>query len=268
MTLLFVNMKNYLIFIPSTILLISLVNAETINIEFPQPNGFEAGAPIIFKVTLYDDNGNPLNGQISVTIEDFQKKVIIEKTVSSGEIVTIDLGDKASSGQGMITAKAQNTETFDLFEIGVQEKVIFEIENNILKVTNIGNTQYSKVIKITIGNTEGIQQPNLDPGKFTTYRLVAPDGNYNVKVTDGTTTLTRGDVSLTGTGQAIGAINEAPSLRAGITGVTSPDEESDVALLSYLKRNQFVYVFIAVVFAAVILIGVERYYKGKVNKKH
>lgn len=260
-------MKKTLIPILTLVLLTSFITAQSLDIEFPQGSEFEAGSPIIFKVTLYDDTGNPIGGEIQVTIEDENRKARTSKTVLSKEIVTINLGDKATSGQGVITAEAEGVEAIAFFDIGRQELARFEIEGNVLKVTNIGNTQYSRVIKITIGDTQGIQQPNLDPGESITYRLIAPDGTYTIKVTDGKTTITRGNVQLIGTGQAIGAIDESPSQRTGITGVTSPDEDSDIALLSYIQRNQFVYVFVAVIFAAMILIGIERHYKKRATRK-
>jgi hypothetical protein len=243
--------------------LFPLITAQSLDIEFPQGSDFESGEPIIFKVTLYDDQGNPIDGEISITIEDEERNARTLKKVASKEIVTINLGEKASSGQGVITAEVEGVEAIAFFEIGRQELASFEIEGSTLIVTNIGNTPYSRVIKITIGDTTGTQQANLDIGESASYRLIAPDGTYNIKVTDGKTSISRGDVRLTGTGQAIGAIDEAPSKRTGITGITSPGEESDIALLSYLKRNKFVYVFIAVIFGAMILIGIERRYKKK-----
>ncbi len=256
-------MKKIALILFGIVLLSSLISAASINIEFPNGNNFEAGAPITFKATIYDDSGNPIDGQIQITIEDSAKK-ITEKIVSSKEVVTIELGEKASSGQGIISAEYQETKTIEFFNIGSKELVNFELENNVLKVTNIGNTPYTKTIKITIGETTGTQSPNLNPGESVSYRLIAPDGTYEIKVSDGDNSLIRSGVKLTGTGQAIGAIDESTSSRSPLTGVTSPNENSDIALLSYLQRNKFVYVFIAVVFAAAILIAIERRYKRKI----
>lgn len=258
-------MKKIIIPLFALVFLSSLIAAQSLDIEFPQGNEFEAGEPIIFKVTLYNDQGNPMDSEIQVTVEDEERNARTLKKVSSKEIVTLDLGEKASSGQGIITAEFEGVEAIAFFEIGRQEIASFKIKDSTLIVTNIGNTPYSRVIKITIGDTTGTQEANLDIGESASYRLIAPDGTYNIKVTDGKTTISKGNVKLTGTGQAIGAIDEAPSQRTGITGITSPDESSDVAILSYLKRNKFVYVFIAVIFGAMILIGVERRYKKKAS---
>lgn len=251
-------MKKTIILLFVVFLLSSLVAAESLNIEFPSGNEFEAGNPLTFKVTLYDNSGNPIDGQINIIIEDATKRATT-KTISSKEITSIELGEKTSSGQGTITATYNEIETIAFFEIGRKEIASFELKENKLIVTNIGNAPYTKTIKITIGNTEGTQEPNLDIGESISYRLIAPEGVYNIKVTDGKTSLIRSEIKLTG--QAIGAIDDTPSGRTGITGGVSPDQNSDIALISYIQKNKFVYVFIGVIFAAVILIGVERRYK-------
>lgn len=259
-------MKKLLILLP-LLALLPLITAQSLNIEFPNGDNFEAGEPITFKITLYDDGGKPIDGDIQVIIEDKENKAKTTKVMASKQVAIIDLGEQASSGQGIITARSGDAEAIAFFEIGRKELARFEIEGSTLKITNIGNTEYSRIVKITIGDTTGTQETNLDIGKSASYRLIAPDGNYNIKVTDGLTTISRGDIKLTGTGQAIGTIDESPAQRSGITGVTSPDEKSDIALLSYLQRNKFVYVFIAMIFAAMILIGIERRYKRKSTKK-
>jgi len=258
-------MKKIVLPLLALVFLSAFITAQSLDIEFPNGNEFTAGEPIVFKVTLYNDQGNPINGEIQVTIEDEERKARTIKTISSKEIVTLDLGEKATSGQGIITAEFGETNSIAFFEIGRKELARFDLEENTLIVTNIGNTPYSRVIQITIGETTGTQEPNLDLGESITYRLIAPDGVYNIKVNDGKTTLSRGEVKLVGTGQVIGAIDETPSKRTGITGVTSPNENSDIALLSYIKRNKFVYIFIAVIFGAMILIGIERRYKKKIR---
>ncbi len=259
-------MKKTLLVLLGTILLSSLVIAQSIDIEFPDNNNlFQPGDPITFKVTLYDNSGSPIDGQIKITITDSQNKVLAEKTISSKEITTLDVTKDASSGQGVVTAELDTIKTIAFFDIGAKEGANFELDGNLFKVTNVGNTQYKRKIEIKIGDTVSTQEPNLGIGESVSYRLIAPKGNYNIKISDGKTSLIRSGVALTGTGQAIGAIDESSTGRSPLTGIASPDEKSDIALLSYMNRNKFVYVFVAVVFAAMILIAIERRYKKKAS---
>jgi len=259
-------MKKLILTLLGIILLTSLINATSLDISFPNGNQFEAGQPITFKATLYDNNNNPMEGQVLINIEDAEKRVILEKTVLSKEVSSVDLGEKATSGQGIITAKYLDIISIGLFDIGAKELVRFELEGDTLKVTNIGNTKYSRIIKITIGETVGTQQPDLSIGESASYRLVAPDGVYNIKVSDGKTSLLRNDIQLTGTGQAIGAIDNSAASRSPFTGGISPNEKSDIALLSYIKNKTFVYVFILTIFGAMILIAIERRYRKRAGR--
>lgn len=255
-------MRKILIF-ASILFLLTFVSANSITIEFPKGEEFSAGDPITFKATLYDDSQKPIDGEINIIIEDSQKSTTTA-SVKSGDVNTITIVG-ASSGQGVIKADYQGTQTIAFFEIGRQEIIKFELDtNNNLVATNIGNTPYSKIITITIGSTTGTQEVNLEVGQSKKFRLIAPDGNYNIKVTDGKTTLIRGDIKLTGTGNVVGAIDESATQNNPITGIVSPDGKSDTAILSYIKRSKFVYVFIAVIFAAMILVAIERNYRRKV----
>lgn len=258
-------MKKILALLFFLVIFSSLVAAQSLDIEFPNGNEFESGEPITFKVTLYDDSGIPIDGNINLEIVDEDGSMRKYETVASKEVVTIDLGDKASSGQGIITATFEDTKTLAFFDIGRTEKARFELEGNTLTVTDIGNTIYSRTIKITIGDTTGTQEPNLEIGESTSYRLIAPEGVYDVKITDGKTSLSRTGIQLTGTGQAIGAIDDAASRRSPVTGVASPDQNDDLALLAYIKNNSFVYVFVGAIFLAMILLGIERRYRKKAS---
>ena len=256
-------MKKIMILLIALVLFSSLVSAYSIDIEFPNGKAFTSGEPITFKATIYDE-GKPIEGDIEITIQDSEKR-LTKQIVESTKVSSVQL-QNAASGQGIITAEMQDTKAIAFFEIGREEKANFELNGEKLIVTNVGNTPYSRTIKITIGETTGTQTPNLKIGESISYRLIAPEGIYNIKVEDGTSpSLIRGGIKLAGTGNVVGAIDDSASSRAGITGGVSP-EENDVALLSYIKQNKFIYVFVAVIFGAMILIAIERNYKRKVGK--
>jgi len=252
----------------STILLfvffISLASALSVDIEFPNGNSFDPGEPITFKAIIYDDSNKPIEGIVNIEVQDSEKKVTTT-TANSKEVSTVSLSSAASSGQGVIKATFEDAQAIAFFEVGRDEQVTLELEGEKLVVTNVGNTPYTRTIKITIGETTGTQTPNLEIGESVSYRLIAPEGVYNIKVTDGKTSLIRGGVRLTGTGNVIGALDDSAASRTSITGGVSP-EEGDIALLSYIKNNKFVYVFIAVIFGAMILVAIERNYKRKISK--
>ena len=260
-------MKKSIIFIIGIIFLCSLVLAQDYKMSIStSKETFQAGENITLKVSLFDSQNLPVKDNVLLVLEDAQKRVKIEKTVLSNEFVDINLLG-ASYGQGKITATYQSSQTTGFFIIEASELVKFEINEDNLVITNIGNTQYTRTIQITIGDVTGIKTPKLDIGKSVSYRLVAPPGVYNIRISDGKTTLTKSEVQLTGTGKAIGALDESASERTGITGGISPDEQSETSFMTYVKGSKFVYVFIGVIFMAVILLAIERQFKRKASKE-
>lgn len=231
---------------------------------------FEAGENITLKVSLFDEQSNPVDDDVSITMSDAEGKTKIETVVPSNEFVGIDLKG-ASYGQGTIVAKYKDSKTTGSFAIKIEELAKFELKGDELIITNIGNTRYTKTIQIMIGETTGIKEPKLDIGEKVSYRLVAPDGAYDIKVSDGRTTLVKNGVVLSGTGKTIGAIDTTPSERSPITGGIRPDDENgnSGSFLSYtLQNSKFIYTFILVIFGIMILIAMKRTYgKKEINKQ-
>lgn len=259
--------KKTLIISAFLILILPLALAAEYNMEISTSKTvFAAGENVILKITLLDSQNNPVNENVFVILEDAEKRIKVEKEITANEFVEIKIPEGASYGQGKITAKYQNLEVAGSFIIEISELAKFEINGDALTITNIGNTRYTKTVQITIGETTGIKEPKLDIGKSISYRLIAPEGVYNIKVTDGNpqTAISQGNVHLTGTGNVIGAIDETPSERSPLTGGIRPEDNQDESLLGYMKNNgRFVYTFIVVIFGAMILLAIERRYRKK-----
>ena len=260
--------KSFILFV-LMIFLIWTVSAQSINIELTSSE-LEAGEDLILIATIYDNQNSPIDGEISVIIEDAEKTEQIEKTINSKELSKINLSENAIQGQWQITAKHNEIESTEFFFIKAKEEVTFSLEEDVLKVVNTGNVIYTPKITIKIGDTEGeIKNPRLEIKEELTYRLIAPEGTYEISVTDGKTTFSEKNVALKNaglTGEIIGAIDESSSKRSSLTGGISPSEDSDEALLSYMKNSKFVYVFILAVFGITILLAIERRYRKKSGK--
>ena len=249
------------------VFLTSLIVAQSYKIDISiisEDNLFNVGENIQLKVNLYDENNNLINDNIAIKVLDLTDKVISEKTIPSNQLAEITLSQDIISGGGKIVADYQGTIATESFFVTENEKVKFEINNGKLIITNTGNTKYSKKVYITIGETTGTKTPDLSIGKSISYRLVAPEGEYNIKVTDGETTLTRAGISLTGTGNVIGAIDENLGQSSGITGI-SPNKDSQGSFFN-MESNKFTYIFILVILGAMILLLIERHYKKKTEQ--
>lgn len=229
------------------------VSAQSMKIEFPLGDSFDAGEKITLKVSLFDDANNPIKDTpINLIIEDAEKAIKLEDTTNSGEIKEITLTD-APSGFWKITANYEDIEQTGFFEIKEEQGVKFEIQDDILTITNTGNTIYEKTIQIIIGDTIGTKKPRLTMGESVSYRLIAPEGTYNIKVTDGSESITKNNVLLTG--KVIGVLDEKISEQSPITGGAE-------------RKNNLVYIFVFVIIGATVLLTIERHYrKGKNYKR-
>ncbi len=253
-------MKRSVLILLLVISLSSLVIAQDYRLDISTSKEIHAaGENITLKVILLDSNNQPINQPINLRIEDAEKLTPIQKTVNTNEFVELNLGKDASYGYWSISTSYKELQTTTLFIVEVEELAKFSLIDNTLTITNIGNTQYIKTVQIMIGNTIGAKTPKLNIGESTTYKLVAPEGDYNIKITDGKTTLTKSSVQLTGTtGKVVGALDASSAGGASITGGIAPDEENELGLVGYIKDSKLVYVFILVVFGAMILLAIEK----------
>ncbi|MCK4552817.1 hypothetical protein KAT80_01300 [Candidatus Pacearchaeota archaeon] len=258
--------KFILIFI--MMFLTSIVVAQDYKLEvstIPEDKIFEPGKIIQLKIIIYDSNNNPVQNDVSLILKDIREDIIKEITIKSNTFQEIQLPENILAGEGEIIITYKNVEIKESFRISKSKLIDVKIEGEELILTNIGNTIYDKEIYITIGSTTGSKNPNLNLGESVSYRLVAPEGVYNIKVMDENKKVlfTKGEVKLTGTGQVIAAVDKGASGRSGITGGISPDEGADEAFLSYTKNSKFIYVFMLTIFGAMILLAIERRYRKK-----
>ena len=158
---------------------------------------FKPEENITFIASLYDSSNNPIDASIQIRIEGTSKE-IIELTSQSNKLSEINLGGNVSFGYWKIISKYNDLESNSIFLIEEKELASFFLDGDILTIENIGNTPYIKTIQIAIGDTIGTKEVSLGLGEKTSFRLLAPDGVYNVRISDGKTSLIKSEVSLTG----------------------------------------------------------------------
>ena len=235
---------------------------------------FKQGEDITFKVILRDSENNILKEEVEIIIQDIDKEHTIEKTVNSNEIIVLNLDEKRKSGEWKVNAKKEEIKTTESFFIESKEDISAYIENSNLILENTGNAKINKEIQILIGDTKG-EPKNLeiDIGEKEIFQLIAPQGEYEIKViSEDETLFSKSKVPLENsgfTGDAIGAINPDQKSDNFLTRGISPDADNRDAFLYFIKRNKIVYTFMLVIFGATILLAIERKYSAmsKINKK-
>lgn len=214
---------------------------EKIEIATSKQN-VEPGESLIFRPAIYDQATEQVPGEVSIKIYSPSEELFLQKILKSGEDEELIIANDQSPGYWEIKAEALGLEAKRLFYINELEKIKFDIENDTLIITNIGNVHYKKDVQISISDFTEIKNVDLDVGEVKKFRLSAPEGKYNVKVTDGEQELVTEEISLTG--RIIGVENVKGSI-------------------SLSSKYPIVWLFLIAVFGLFIIILVQRVAKKK-----
>ncbi len=201
------------------------------------------GNNISFKVLLYDQANNEMEGNLGVSIKNNFDEEVYKKLVSTNQEIVFPISTNASAGYWKIQSSVFELSSKRLFYVEENQKAKFNILNDTLIITNIGNVPYKKAVQIVIGNEVEIKETEIPVGQSKKFRLLAPDGIYNVKITDGSNTFTESDVSLTG----------------NIIGVMDIRKQ-----INLWNKYPMVWLFLIVVIGMFILMVVQRSVKKKV----
>ncbi len=175
------------------------VNQEIKKLEIAiNDQAISPGNDISFKVLLYDQANYEVPGDTTVSVKDSDEKELLKRLVKTNEEIILPIATNASSGYWKIEASSMGIKGDRLFFVEEDEKASFEIINDTLIIINIGNVIYRKAVQIAIGSDVEIKEMDLDIGESKRFRLLAPDGDYQISVTDGAETFSQSGVSLTG----------------------------------------------------------------------
>jgi uncharacterized protein (DUF58 family) len=110
-------------------------------------DNFQAGENITLRVSLYNSENNPIDAEVSVLIEDAEKRTRIEKSVPSNKLVDISLGENARYGYWKISVRYGGAEAVGLFFVEAKELARLELNGDVFTITNIGNTDIRKLCR-------------------------------------------------------------------------------------------------------------------------
>ena len=148
-------------------------------------NNIVPGGNLSFTANLLDQADEKItNKSVKIKIYNSKDKLINETSTESRKENLLKLGINSANGYWKIIAEYEDIEEKKLFYVQEFEKADFTIEQDAITITNTGNIQYKKPITIKIGNKEEIRNIILDVGESIKLKLNAPDGNYNISVSD------------------------------------------------------------------------------------
>ncbi len=166
-----------------TCLSVNIFSAEKIGIQLSQ-TGYNPGDKVGFKIALYDNSNNKINGKIDFIVQDFYTDVISQGSVDAWQDANFVLPANTIAGYAKIVAEYNNIEASELFNVFELGKAEIKLEGDQLKVTNTGNAPIEKKLSITIETTPQTAIVFLEVGQTKIIKLTAPDGVYDVKIVD------------------------------------------------------------------------------------
>jgi len=190
-------------------------NLRDIDIALNNQN-LDPGTILNIKPELLDQSGNNIDDEVSVIIRDLNGERYFEKIVRSQETINYDIPTNFNFGYYEIEVSSGSI--VNVKDIFINEKAIvtFELINDTLIITNVGNIPYNKGVEVELNGKPFIRVVELELGESTSFKLTGPDEEYNVKVTDGNSEINQGGVVLTG------RVVDVDSLVASGIGVSGP----------------------------------------------
>jgi len=257
-------MKRVVLSFVFAVLMASLVCAQNATLDISiDGKAYSTGENISYEVRLFD-GAKQISAPVDVAIYDYARQKVIDLTVDSNKPQSLLVGDDFPDGFWNVEAFYQGKSVKRIFSVGSREEADFSISEDKLIITNTGNTAYTKTIQILIGEKIVSQKQYIEVGQSKTIKLVAPNGDYDIEVGDGTNSVSFSNVHLIGTGNVIGALDEElinnPSLLGGIRDSSAEDVGQKSGNIS------LAIIFMIGIFALFLLSMIEQFLRKR-NKR-
>ncbi|MBM3230383.1 hypothetical protein FJZ22_01875 [Candidatus Pacearchaeota archaeon] len=149
-------------------------------------------APLLYPNTkltytplAYDQAGEAYYTAVSIAVHDANGARIHGETLTSGTTSSYILPSSASPGTWTVSAEANGSRTTRQFSVAAVMNASVVLGNGTLTIVNTGNVPYNKTVDIAIGEISEPKSIGLGVGEEKTFELNAPDGDYIVRVHDG-----------------------------------------------------------------------------------
>ena len=172
---------------------------------------FNPGERIDLRVNLLDQAKLNIDDEVSIIIMNEIGERIYEKIVQAGETVNYDIPTNIPSGYYDIEANKGEFSNVQRVYVNEKATVAFEIEEQSLVVTNIGNVVYDKDIEVELNGKSFVKSVKLALGEAKKLKLTGANEEYDILVRDGESELSRSGVLLTGRAVNVDSVSELGS---------------------------------------------------------
>ena len=178
-----------------------------IDIAFSNQNT-DPGLDYSSRPRLLDQTGMIIPEEVSIIIKNSIGERIFEKIVQSDETVVYSIPSNLTAGYYGIEASKGEVKSVKKFYVNEKAIASFEIINETLIITNIGNIPYKKDVEIELNGKPFIKSVSLELGEKIEYKLTGSGEEYNIRVGDGYKEITMGGVVLTGNAVGVKEIGD------------------------------------------------------------
>lgn len=177
-------------------------------------SGVEAvpGEEFTIGAEVFDQSGKEIVGTVSGRIIS-PKNEVIEIAIPTGDYTTIEFPINSTAGLWKIFGTFDKIGEEREFEMIRNSRMEFNITDGVLAVSCVGNWECNDTIEINIG--EELQEIDLtmDLGEVRKFSLKAPQGEYDVTISDGENSINR-QVLLTGNAISVKDFKEVGIFRS------------------------------------------------------
>lgn len=230
-------MKIWVSILIFSVFLASVVSAQAYNLDIKtDKSDYSPGEQMKFTVWLLEGS-NPVSDKCTVYFSDAINNRMFQQSVNANVENTLEIGSNFTSGYWTIKTSYGEKNVTRIFMVKEKENVILSIENDMLIVKNNGNVPYTRTIQILVGDKIITEEQNIGAGETKEIKILAPEGTYNVEITDGEQRITKQEVQLTG--NAIGLMDKDLADKLPIFGgardLADKENNNGTALFSVAK---------------------------------
>lgn len=164
---------------------------------------FNPGDTLALKPSLMDQSGNPITDDVSIVIVSDDGTRVFEKIIKSSESTEYKIPTDSLSGYYLLKVSSGVMNISKNFFINEKAIASFELRNDTLVITNIGNIRYKKDVQVELNGKPFVKSVNLGLGESKEFKLTGTNGAYDIKVSDGESEFKQGGVMLTGNAIAV-----------------------------------------------------------------
>ena len=161
------------------------------------------------KGILRDQTGEKIPSDFSFTVRNGRNRVVERATVSSEDFFEISVPYDEPPSSWKILAESMGITNEVTFEIIEKKAFSVWFVNSTLIVRNVGNVFHDGTLSVRIGTNFFEITPYLEVGRSRKYSLAAPEGNYEVEVSNGTHVMVKENLFLTGSDFALFSSQES-----------------------------------------------------------